>query len=107
MKHERDFQPDVIKALYERFPGCIVLKNDPAYLQGIPDLSVFYKDRWAMLEVKDSADAPYRPNQEFYLKMCNDMSYGATIYPENMEDILNDLQQTFEPRRKTRSARSK
>ena len=40
MKKENEFQPIVIKELYERFPITIVLKNDEQYCQGFPDLSV-------------------------------------------------------------------
>lgn len=91
-KTESEFQADVIKDLHSRFPGCIVLKNDPTYIQGIPDLSIFFKTKWAMLECKISESAPYRPNQKTYLDKANQMSYSATIYPENKEEILNELQ---------------
>ena len=55
---ERNFQSKLIKELKERFPGCMVLKNDPNYIQGIPDLSIFYKDKWATLECKYFNDDP-------------------------------------------------
>ena len=77
------------------FPGCIVLKNDPNYLQGIPDLSVFWRDKWAMLEVKKNADAPHQPNQDYYVKHANHMSFSRFIYPENKEEVLRELQQSF------------
>ena len=47
---ENKFQANLIKELKERFPGCIVMKNDPTYIQGIPDLLVLHKDKWASLE---------------------------------------------------------
>ena len=31
---ENKFQANLIKELKERFPGCIVMKNDPTYIQG-------------------------------------------------------------------------
>ena len=49
---ENKFQANLIKELKERFPGCIVMKNDPTYIQGIPDLLVLHKDKWASLECK-------------------------------------------------------
>lgn len=79
------------------FPGCVVLKNDPNYLQGIPDLTIFYKDRWATLEVKKSANAPAQPNQRYYVDMMDYMSFSRFIYPENKEEVLHELQQSFRP----------
>lgn len=92
---ERDFQSHLIKTLRERFPGCIIMKNDPNYIQGIPDLIILYKDRWATLELKKHARAKHRPNQEYYVDRMNEMSFSRFIYPENEEDVLDELQQAF------------
>lgn len=98
---ERDFQSNLIKELKNMFPGCIVLKNDSSYLQGIPDLTIFYGNRWASLEVKKTENASQQPNQEYYVDMMNKMSFSRFIYPENKEEVLDELQQTFEPSRRT------
>ena len=37
---ERDFQKNLIKEIKERIPNAIVKKNDPKYIQGIPDISI-------------------------------------------------------------------
>ena len=92
---ESKFQSNLIKKLKKMFPGCIVVKNDPGYLQGIPDLTVFYRDRWATLEVKKSANARHQPNQDYYVEKMNSMSFSAFIYPENEGEVLNALQNTF------------
>lgn len=102
MAKESDFQSKLIKDIKSMFPGCLVLKNDPNYIQGIPDLLVLYKDQWAMLECKCSKTASRRPNQEYYVDILDEMSYAAFVYPENREDILDELQQTFRPRRTAR-----
>jgi hypothetical protein len=99
---ESAFQTILIKDLHVLFPGCVVLKNDTLYQQGIPDLLVLYRNRWAMLEVKASADAPEQPNQAYYIDLFNGMSFAAFIYPENEEDVLYELQQSFSVRRQTR-----
>ena len=98
-KLERDFQAGLIKELKELFKGCIVLKNDSSYIQGIPDLLILFMDKWAALEVKKSSVASHRPNQEYYVDLMNRMSYASFIYPENKEEILNELQQSFFGRR--------
>ena len=92
---ERDFQRKVIKELKEEFPGCIVLKNDPDYIQGIPDLTVLYKDKWACLEIKKDENSKKQPNQEHYVKVMDEMSFSRFVYPENKEEVFHELQQTF------------
>lgn len=92
---ESKFQAKLIKELKEMFPGCIVTKNDSSYIQGIPDLLILYKDKWASLECKKSETASRRPNQEYYVGMMNDMSFSRFICPENKEEVLHELQQTF------------
>ena len=94
-KLERDFQAKLIKELKVMFKGCIIIKNDPNYIQGIPDLLILYNDRWAALEVKKSEHALHRPNQEYYVEMMNEMSFASFIYPENKEEVLYELQQTL------------
>lgn len=95
-KLERDFQSKLIKELKMIFPGCLVLKNDSGYIQGIPDLLILHNDKWACLEVKRSENAHRQPNQEYYINKMRDMSFASYIYPENKEEVLNELQQTFE-----------
>lgn len=94
-KRENEFQRNLIRTIKDLFPGCIVLKNDANYIQGIPDLSIFYKDKWAMLECKRSASASLRPNQDTWCKKADDMSFCRLIFPENEEEVLNELQQAF------------
>ena len=94
---ERDFQSNLIKRLKKIFPGCIVLKNDPTYMQGVPDLIILYKDKWAMLEAKKDSSASHQPNQDYYVEKLGKMSFAAFIFPENAEEVLNDLQQAFGP----------
>lgn len=104
---ESTYQARLIKVLEELFPGCVILKNDANLRQGFPDLTVLYGERWAVLEVKASGSARYRPNQEWYLERCSEMSFAATIYPENEQEILVALQQAFGPRGQTRRPQRK
>lgn len=100
MKKESKFQHELISEIQNRFPGAIVLKNDPDYKQGIPDLLVLYNDKWAVLECKRSATEPHQPNQDYYVETMDEMSFGRFIYPENKEATLNEMEQTFRPDRK-------
>ena len=93
---ESQFQAKLIKELKKRFPGCIVMKSDSGYLQGIPDLLILYNDKWASLECKQSAGAKRQPNQAYYVGKMDEMSFSRFICPENKEEVLHDLQQSFE-----------
>lgn len=98
-KLESDFQNWFINTLRQLFPGCYVMKNDSAYLQGAPDLLLLWQDRWATFEVKRGLDEPYQPNQEYHIDMMNRMSFSAMVCPENVTEILDALQLSFRARR--------
>lgn len=95
MKKESSFQAKLIKRIKDEFPGSFVFKNDEQYIQGIPDLTILYKDRWAVLECKRSLNASHRPNQDHYISELNDMSYASFVYPENEEEVFNGLRTIF------------
>lgn len=101
-KKENKFQAELIQELKQQYPGCVVLKNDPNYIQGFPDLTILYKKKWAALECKRGEDETHRPNQDYYVDKLNNMSYSAFIFPENKEKILNELEQAFKPGRRSR-----
>ena len=93
---EKHFQAEVIRDLKRLFPGCVILKNDSGYLQGIPDILILYEDRWAMLECKKSEREHRQPNQEYYVDLLNRMSFSRFVYPENKEQVFYELQRAFE-----------
>lgn len=99
-KLESVFQKELMDEIKERYPGCMVLKNDSGYIQGIPDWTILYKDKWAVLEAKQKKKAIHQPNQDYYVDKLNDMSYSSFVYPENRESVLNQLSEVFgEPKK--------
>ena len=96
---ESKFQSELIKDLKRIFRGCVVLKNDANYIQGFPDLTILYRDKWAVLECKRSANEKFQPNQEYYISQLDDMSFARVIYPENKEEVLDELQRAFRSKR--------
>lgn len=92
---ERDYQTKLIKRLRDIFPGCVIMKNDSDYLQGIPDLTILYRDRWATLEVKMAESSSHQPNQDYYVGLMDRMSFSAFIFPENEEEVLSDLREAL------------
>lgn len=104
---ERRFQSKLIKEIKSKLKGCIVLKTDPTYIQGLPDLLILYNKRWAALEVKKSRNAHRQPNQDYYIQKMNKMSFARFISPENKEEVINELCKALQTRRTTCSSRSK
>jgi hypothetical protein len=92
---ENKYQSELIKKISALFPQSLILKNDPNYIQGVPDLLVLCDERWAMLEVKASRKASHRPNQEYYIAKLNHMGFARFLYPENEEEVLRDLDEYF------------
>lgn len=94
---ENKFQAKLIKKLKKEYPGCIVMKNDSSYIQGIPDLLVLYKDKWASLECKKTEKARHQPNQDYYVDKMNEMGgFSSFIYPENEQEVLDELRHRFD-----------
>jgi len=104
---ENRFKTNLIHEIEDMLPGCIVLHLDPNEVQGISDLLILYKDKWAVLEGKKSTNARHRPNQDYYVDLMNNMSFARFIYPENKEEVLDELQQAFRTRRATRVSKRK
>ena len=100
---ENKFKTKLVGELEKMFPGCIVVHLDPNEIQGIPDLLILYKNKWAALEGKKSQFAPHQQNQDYYVDLMNDMSFASFIYPENKEEVLYELQRSLRPTRKTRT----
>ena len=91
---ESGFQDRLQSDLKTMFPGCMIFKMDQQ--QGIPDLLVLYKDKWASLECKKSANSKRRPNQDYYVDLMDKMSFSRFIFPENKEEVLNELRKSWQ-----------
>lgn len=105
MALESEFRSRLIEDLHDLFPECIVVINNPNYIQGFPDILILFEDMWAALETKKESNSSHRPNQDYYVDMLNQMSYASFVNPENKERVLDELQQAFRSRRTTRLPR--
>ncbi len=92
-KLESGFQDKLKEELKKLFPGCMIFKMDQ--IQGIPDLLILYKDKWASLENKKSLKAKHQPNQDYYVDLMNKMSFSRFICPENKDEVLEELKKIF------------
>ena len=92
---ESRFQRKLIDELKEMFPDSTIKKLDPPP-QGIPDVWIFHSSgKWACLECKKSEDEPHQPNQDYYVDKYNKQSFARFIFPENKEEVLNELQRAL------------
>ena len=57
---ESQYQSKLISKLKEMFPNAVILKTDPTYIQGFPDILVLEGERWAALECKRCVIDPIR-----------------------------------------------
>ena len=95
-KLERDFQKETKYKLKVVFPGCIIKRNSTDDIQGFPDITVFWRGKFAMLEFKRSESASKRPNQEYWIEQIRSIGgYADFIYPENEEVIFTELAEWF------------
>lgn len=90
---EGAYQFELKKKIQRVLPDAVIIKTDD--IQGFPDLLILYNYKWAALEVKRSKDAPHRPNQDYWVRRLDDMSFAAFIYPENEGEILDELEQSL------------
>ena len=88
---ESKFQKDLMDEIRDTYPGCVIIKNDSGYIQGFPDWTIFYRDKWAILECKRSRTATKQPNQEYYVERLDGMSFSRFVYPENKDEVLYEL----------------
>lgn len=93
---ESDFQSDLRRKIENEIPGSVVQKGNPNWIQGFPDLIILYKNHYACLECKASANEPFRPNQEYYIEQINNDAFCAVVYPENMKEVLDELKRYFD-----------
>lgn len=92
MALESNFQARLIRQLEAEFPGAVVIKTDPNYIQGFPDLLFLQDSFWGALEVKRARNSVRQPNQQYWVQRLNLMSYSRFIHPGNAVDILEELE---------------
>ena len=99
-KLERQFQKEFMDEIRDRYPGCVILKNDSSYIQGFPDWLILFEDRWAALEAKREKKSKHQPNQDYYVDKLDNMSFSRFVYPENKDDVIRELDRIFRVGRK-------
>lgn len=95
---ESEFQTIFLNRVKELLPNCFVLKNDANMIQGFPDWTVIFGKYALIFEIKRNEKAAYQPNQLYYIDFINNSGgFARIVYPENMEEVLHEIQQTYRP----------
>lgn len=92
---ENEYQKKLIKTIKNKYPDCIIMKEDASYIQGLPDLIILKNKKWATLECKKSEKESHQPNQDYYVGKMNQMSFSKFIFPENETEVLEQLDLYF------------
>lgn len=91
MKKESDFQRDFIKGLKDLGFKCIRVKASGNVNKSYPDYAIFYRFFWGWLEFKKFKDAEVQPGQKEKVEWANENSFGAFVYPENSQAMIDRL----------------
>lgn len=102
---ESKFERNIVQKLLDLYPGAIILKTHPNYIQGFPDRLALVGDSWFAFELKRSERAIHQPNQDYYIELLRNMSYANFVYPENEQEFLYEIQRIFRTQRSTRISR--
>lgn len=96
MKSESAFRTSFINKLKSLSPDIMVEFADPKKVNGIPDLIIFFREKYARIETKRSSTASKRLHQEYYINLFKSQGIYATfLTPENEEEVLNELRRYF------------
>jgi len=95
MPLESVVQKRVIREINAMYPNAFVIKTDPTYINSFPDLLVLEGTNWASLETKREPNSPRQPNQDYYIRMLNHMSFASFIDATNYKEVLHAMARSF------------
>ena len=93
---EATFRTKWLNKFKKLSPDIFIEFADPKRKNGIPDVIIFYKKKYARLETKRSKNASKRLHQQYYIDYFNSQGiYAAFLTPENQEEVYNALRRYF------------
>ncbi len=93
---EMSFKTKFLRELEERLSDVdLDFINTRPNNRSIPDTFVIGPKYWAALEFKRTKRAAHQPNQDYYVSKLREKGYANFVYPENAEEVLNDLEKLF------------
>lgn len=90
---EAKLQTEIIKYLKKK--GCYVIKTKPGpgVPTGCPDIIFLFEGFWGAIECKASKLARFQPLQKETLEKFNEWSFAKAVYPENWQEVKQELEQ--------------
>lgn len=96
MKKESDFKSGLYKEIRATFPGTEVVPNDPGYIQGFPDATVYFPNgKYILLEGKRTNTSIKQPNQDYYVNISPLSNNALFVYPENKKEVLKEIERRY------------
>ena len=97
MNLESEFRVQVIDRIKERFPLMDLDFIKPVhYTRSLPDLFIIAPNNvWAALELKRIKNADHQPNQDWHIARLDTKGFARVVYPGNLEEILDELEELF------------
>ncbi len=93
---ESDFIKDFKSELQKRTRGIDLDYIKYRSIRSTPDFVILGPNfTWAALEFKTSKDAHRQPNQEYHVNRMNEKGFARFVYPENAEEVLDELEELF------------
>ena len=94
---ESEFRVRVKNRIQGRFPNLDLdfIDTNAYNFRSMTDLVILGPFVWAALEFKRSENASRQPNQEYHVERLNRKGYASFVSPENLEEVLDDLEELF------------
>lgn len=94
---ESQFKRHVKCSIRDRFPNLDLdfIDTNAYNFRSMTDLVVLGPEVWAALEFKRSEDSPHQPNQDYHISRLNKKGYASFVFPENLEEVLDELEVLF------------
>lgn len=93
---EASFKVKAKQEIMKRFPDLdLDFINSGINDRSMPDLFIIGPNFWAALEFKRKKHSSHRPNQDHHIARLNKKGYATFVYPENLEEVLNGLEELF------------
>ncbi len=93
---ESEFKKRTIQRIKDRLPSLdLDFINTKPFNRSMPDTFVIGPWCWAALEFKRSEDADQQANQDYHIERLNRKGYARFVFPENVEEVLDDLEAVF------------
>ena len=93
---ESKFKKEAKQRIRERCPNVdLDFVNTKPFNRSMPDTFVVGPWSWAALEFKRAEGATQQANQDYHIKRLNRKGYATFVFPENLEEVLNDLERIF------------